>query len=187
MSSLPKVFQNSEQVDLVAMLNAREERSNIQQLLLSKLKHNDDGSLLLMTMAIPGPIKANKILNQAFNEVKKEVEKALESQKIIKKIKREEVTGLEFYVLSHLDSLEMKKRMVNIEENHPLGRLFDLDVLMLDQNNEVQGTSRTQLGLPVRRCFLCERPAKDCGRSRRHTVLELQEEISKRIQNYFKN
>ncbi|MEY8292793.1 citrate lyase holo-[acyl-carrier protein] synthase [Carnobacteriaceae bacterium 52-44] len=57
--------------------------------------------------------------------------------------------------------------MVNIEENHPLGRLFDLDVLMLDQNNEVQGKSRTKLGLPVRRCFLCERPAKDCGRSRR--------------------
>ncbi|HLR88779.1 MAG TPA: citrate lyase holo-[acyl-carrier protein] synthase [Atopostipes sp.] len=77
--------------------------------------------------------------------------------------------------------------MVNIEENHPLGRLFDLDVLMLDQNNEVQGKSRTKLGLPVRRCFLCERPAKDCGRSRRHTVLELQEEISNRIQNYFKN
>ena len=187
MSSLPEVFQNGQQVDLVAMLNAREERSNIQQLLLSKLKQCDTGSLLLMTMAVPGPIKANKILNQAFDEVKKEVEKALDPEKSIKKIKREEVTGLEFYVLSQLDPIEMKKRMVNIEENHPLGRLFDLDVLMLNKNNEVEGTSRTQLGLPVRRCFICERPAKDCGRSRRHTVLELQEEISNRIQNYFIN
>lgn len=185
MNMLPEVFQNGEQINLEEILHAREERSYIQQTLLNKLKSKNDGCLLVMTMAVPGPIKVNQALNQAFNEIQIEVEKVLDSKQTIQKLKREKSTGLEYYILSQISPREMKEKMVEIEETHPLGRLFDLDVLMFDKENNIQGMSRTQLGLPVRQCFICTRPAKDCGRSRRHSVLDLQKEISNHILNYF--
>lgn len=187
MVKVPEVFKIGKQVDLPAMLDAREERVSIQRNLLSKLNADNQGSLLLMTMAIPGPIKENVILNQAFDEVLEEVLNVLGPNNIIQKEKREKVTGLEFYVLSMLSPQEMKEQMIKIEEEHPLGRLFDLDVIKFNKASEIEGVSRTQFNWPVRRCFICDQPAKECGRSRRHSVLELQEEISRRVISYLDN
>lgn len=178
------IFNKGKPVDLLAMLDAREQRAHIEQVLLDKLE--TEGSLFVMTMAIPGPIKSNTKLDQAFDELLNEVTEVLNHDQIIQTLKREEETGLEYYALSKTSPREMKTILVQIEEEHPLGRLFDLDVVFLDEDGNLQGTSRTELGLPVRRCFICDRPAKDCGRSRRHSVAELQNEISKRILDYFK-
>lgn len=178
------LFESGSLVNLMDMLDAREERLHVQQTFFQALNPKADGSLLLMTMVIPGPIKANQPLNQAFDEMLAYIKKELKEKDRIKELKREKKTGLEYYVLSPLSPREMKKIMVDIEEKHPLGRLFDLDVLFLNEDGEVEGTSRTQLGLPVRRCFVCDRPAKECGRSRRHSVEELQQEISNQISEY---
>lgn len=180
------IFSTGKEVDLLAMLDAREYRAHLQQAFLGKMEPEDNCSLLVMTMAIPGPIKANEPLNHAFDEMVNHINSQLDTDNIIQTLKREEYTGHEYYILSSLSPREMKEFAVKIEETHPLGRLFDIDVLKLNEDNLIEGTSRTQLGLPVRRCFICNRPAKDCGRSRRHSVEELQDEISKQIIEYFK-
>jgi len=179
------VFNEGVQVNLPSMLAARETRVQIEKNLLSHLDDNNAGSLLVMTMAVPGPIKANAHLNQAFDEVLAEVKKVFTLTNVLDEVKREEDTGWEYYALTSLTAASLKTLMVDIEETHPLGRLFDLDVVYLGKNGEIEGTSRTELGLPTRRCFICDRPAKECGRSRRHSVEELQAEISKRINSYF--
>lgn len=184
MSTNNSLFETGPLIDLPAILNAREERFYIQQDLLGQLDSGRGGSLLLMTMAIPGPIKTNDRLNQVFDEMVIEVKQTFNDEAIVKDGKREKETGFEYYLLSAISPREMKELMVEIEENHPLGRFFDLDVLFLNKNGNVEGTSRTQLGLPVRKCFICDRPAKECGRSRRHSVEELQQKISEAIINY---
>ncbi len=66
-----------------------------------------------------------------------------------------------------------------IKKEPSLGRLFDLDVIRPDGTQ----VGRTELGLPQRLCLLCGNPAKDCARSRRHTVAELQEKTRSILQS----
>lgn len=183
MTDSDSIFSKGKMIDLPAMLNAREQRAQIEQTLLDKL--NSNGSLLVMTMAIPGPIKTNKKLDRAFDKMLRVVQQKINPDQTLQELKREEATGLEYYLLSQTSPREMKTTVVQIEEEHPLGRLFDLDVVFLDEAGQLVGTSRTDFGLPVRRCFICSRPAKECGRSRRHSVEELQAEISRKILTYF--
>ena len=70
--------------------------------------------------------------------------------------------------------------MVALEERHPYWRLADLDVLWLEAG-EVQSISREALGYPRRRCFLCDKEAKLCGRSRTHSVEAIQQKINELV------
>ena len=47
-----------------------------------------------------------------------------------------------------------------------LGRLLDIDVIAPDGGK----ISRTEIGLPARRCLLCGNPAPVCARSRAHSA-----------------
>ena len=68
-----------------------------------------------------------------------------------------------------------------IEDGGGLGRLFDIDVL--DAGGKK--LSREDLGLPPRKCLLCEQPAHACARSRTHTVMELTEQIESILRKEF--
>ena len=43
----------------------------------------------------------------------------------------------------------------------------------------------SNIQLQIKRYFICNHPAKECGYSRPHSVEELQSEISKRTKTYF--
>ncbi|MDN5956276.1 MAG: citrate lyase holo-[acyl-carrier protein] synthase, partial [Lactobacillus sp.] len=47
--------------------------------------------------------------------------------------------------------------------------------------------SRQELEYSSRRCYLCNRPAKECARSRRHSVEEMQRYISSLYAKYVNN
>lgn len=84
----------------------------------------------------------------------------------------DEDTGYEnFYILD----LPIKQTTIAFEDQAELGRLFDADVLVKDKNATI---SRRDLGPSPRKCFICDRPAKECARSRRHSVAEMQDYIS---------
>lgn len=95
----------------------------------------------------------------------------------------EQAGNLAFYALSCPEGLDaasfIKKLTVQIEETHPFGRLYDIDVYGMDG----KGISRQELGLPVRKCLICDKDAKICGRSRSHSVEELQQKVYEIIQN----
>jgi len=82
---------------------------------------------------------------------------------------KEKAGYLKLYAVKSQDPLFVKKITIHVEETPPLGRLFDIDVYDKAGN----GIGRAELGYPVRRCLICEKDAKLCGRSRSHTVEEL--------------
>lgn len=180
------VFENGIQVDLMMMLEAREQRSHTQrQLFTSQAK----ASLLSATMNIPGPIKTSPILREVFEQVLDAVHAhpKLVAATFISKFYREKATGPEYYLLVDLPARELKAAMVEIEQTHPLGRLLDLDVLYFDDADQLHGISRSDLNLPTRACLICEDDAKACGRSRKHSVADMQAAITQLIENEREN
>ncbi len=62
------------------------------------------------------------------------------------------------------DASFVKRITVFLEEHHPLGRFVDIDV-----HGENGPISRRDLGLPARKCWLCEQDAHICARAERHS------------------
>ena len=58
---------------------------------------------------------------------------------------------------SQLDPVEAKRRAIDLEASHPVGRLWDLDC-----RGPLGVVTRRMLGLPERACLLCPRPHDAC-------------------------
>ena len=160
-------------VTLEEMLEARENRAAIQrQLLLS----NSAAALLVVTMNIPGSVKYSQALAQVFKEMIEYIDEQIDQSKVLVSRLCELPTGMEYYLLMDIPANQLKKQMITLETTHPYGRLFDLDVLVW-QNDQATPISRQTLGYPSRRCLICEEDAKNCGRSRRHDIQQLQQKI----------
>lgn len=72
---------------------------------------------------------------------------------------------------------EVKEIAIDFENNDDIGRFFDIDVIAGERNKSI---SLTDLGLEPRKCFVCGNLAKNCARSRKHSVNELQQFIQKK-------
>ncbi|MDO4340745.1 MAG: triphosphoribosyl-dephospho-CoA synthase CitG [Eubacteriales bacterium] len=156
------------QVTLTEMLDARERRAFRQQELLRKYH----SAMICFTMNIAGPVKNDPLILRGFQLGKRLLEERMDAMKIKPVYFEEssEVTGNEaFYVLDR-DPVAIKRITSDVEDGSDLGRLFDMDVLREDG----QKVDRTELGLSPRRCLVCGGPAKECSRSRIHSVTELQ-------------
>jgi holo-ACP synthase len=79
-----------------------------------------------------------------------------------------------------MDSQQAKKETTNLEVQHPLGRLWDMDIY----RNSHEMVSRSELNLPPRRCYLCNNPAHSCGRSKKHDLQELEQYILDLYQSF---
>ncbi len=158
-------------VTVADMLDARDRRAERQKRFLET-----SPVLICLTMNIPGPIKTSPEILAAFREGARRVQSAVGARPIL----YEAFTGSEAYVPLNADAEAVKRAMCRIEDEEPLGRLFDLDVLA--KNGEK--CSRSALGLPPRSCLLCGKPAFECARSRAHSVPELSREVSRRIDEW---
>ncbi len=88
-----------------------------------------------------------------------------------------------FYTIVLKDkNRDYKLKLIELEETHPLGRLIDLDYF--DQSD--RSLSRTELNLPLRKCFLCNNPAFVCARNKTHKVAQLTHFIDNKFKTYFK-
>ena len=152
------------EADLSMVLEAREQRSFMQQTLLKKYNR----PLVSFSMNIAGPIKYTRLIHRGFNAGHTALLSAIKANSghILFQKTITEITGCEGMYVTDLDAGTLKKITTAIEESTPLGRLFDLDVLDTDGNKLERSTART--------CLICGRPAKECARSRTHSVAELQ-------------
>ena len=165
---------NGPQVELPAMLAAREKRAARQQ----AFQERYHSPLLSFCLNIPGPVKTTPELRTLFDQTCHEIQACLrdlgltiaDSQTI------HEATGDEYLLAFAGDAPTVKAAMTQLEESRPLGRLFDIDILTAEGQ---------KLSRPVpRRCLLCDRQAQDCARSRRHSVRELTDRIETLLQEY---
>jgi holo-ACP synthase len=76
--------------------------------------------------------------------------------------------------------LALKQALIGLETTHPLGRLWDIDVIC-PENGSI---TRRALGLAPRRCLICDEAAHVCARSRRHSLEELRRVIEEKVEAY---
>ncbi|GMA07008.1 citrate lyase holo-ACP synthase [Tetragenococcus halophilus subsp. flandriensis] len=170
-----EVFSGAE-VSLGEMLETRERRASHQEALLNKWP---DASLLLATMNIPGPVKNSIVLSRVFSQMVTQIKERLANIHVFYNVAYDLKTGPEFYLLADVSPMILKEMMIDLEENFPYGRLFDLDVHYFADG--LQSISRQDINLSPRQCLICHREAKECGRQRRHSVEEMQEKIAEII------
>jgi len=165
-------------IGLELMLAAREQRAARQVDALARF----DKPVVSMTVVMPGPVKNSWLSRRLLAEALQEVEAASDTRGW--RMPSREVlwrkTGPEALYVVDVNAQVLKAAMVELEDDHPLGRLWDLDVIAPQQG----GLSRQDLGLPARRCLICERPAHVCGRSRAHSLEELLSTIGKIVHDH---
>ena len=166
-------------VTLTEMLDAREARAALQQEILNRF-HTP---LICFTLNIPGPLKLLPKVPDAFFKGKEMILETLSRHGIFLLVQKEvrEKTGYEGFFAADGDGCEIKKLMTALEESGPLGRIFDIDVL-LPTGEKI---SREDISMKPRTCLLCSREAHVCSRSRSHTVEELVREISQILDEEF--
>lgn len=158
-------------VTLQELLDSRERRAQKQKTLLSQY----EGVLVSVTLNIPGSVKDKPAYRKALQAGMNLLTECFADEQILYKEVRYLKTGAEGYlVAADAKPEEVKNLTVGIEDGTPLGRLFDMDVL-----TEKGSVSRSDLGKPGRRCFLCGEDAKVCARSQRHSMELLLAEIDR--------
>ena len=167
------------EITLEQLLEARDRRYERQ---LALAKEWPDRTLVCMTVVLPGPVKRDarslkvaevgvKAVQEVFTPVHKEL--------------YDRETGFEGFFVVDGALLDVKKACCEIENEHPVGRLMDLDVLE-PEGETVVPVERERVGEPPRKCLVCGRPARECMRSHAHPFGEI-EEVIDRIVGAVKN
>ena len=163
-------------ITLDDMLAARDARYCKQRQLL---KAHPDATLVVLTVVLPGNEKRNDTSLQVARAAVKAVTQALHTD--IQHAEQHDLpTGFEAYWTVRGELKTVKLKMVELEEKHPLGRLFDLDVIAPDGIP----VSRQEVGFAARRCLLCSNEARFCMRNRTHTYAEILEHIKRMTDAY---
>jgi len=161
------------------LLLSREKRSQKQVELID----NYSMTLISYTLNIPGAIKTNELLQRVHKKGLDVLHEVLESNNI--SIIFEEVlkykTGYEAYLLVNHSAIEIKKIISIIENEHALGRIFDIDVF----GEKGKQISRELIGSHKRKCIICDEKTALCRRTNRHTIDEVIKEYNQIILKYF--
>lgn len=155
------------EVTLTDMMQCREHRATLQNRLLQQWHC----PVISFCMNIPGPVKTNTQIRQAFDKGLSCLLDRLQTQQIpvLEQLLLHEKTGDECIMTVQASAASIKSLTTDIEESHPFGRLFDMDVLDSDGQ---------KLSRPVfRKCLICGRQAQECARSRTHSIEEMQQKI----------
>ena len=189
-------------IALDELLASRDARHAMQQKLMAE---HSGKTLVCLTVVMPGSVKRNlqsltvaraavEAMRKAFGG--KNTDELMRSDELIPEtelltdelktndegclIERDLNTGYEAYLITPLPLLEAKRVAVEIEDTHPLGRLFDIDVI------DKQGipVSRDRVGGQPRRCLVCDHEARYCMRMRWHTQEEIWARIKQMTDDY---
>ena len=164
------------EITLDALLQSRDNRHALQQQLIQQ---HPDGTLVCLTVVMPGSVKRNLYsvvtAQAALTALLDRLGEHVQATRA-----RDLVTGYEAYLITDLPAIEAKRVTCDIEDSHPLGRLFDIDVM---------GAG----GMPIRppavggesgRGLLCDHESRWCMRNHSHTQEELMAHIEKMVNDY---
>lgn len=151
-------------VELDAVLAARDARVALRHEVFAAERR----PVVSLSPVMPGPVKDCAAARLVQSEALAALDRLFEAEGWRARIVRSafEATGPEALIVVEAEAETLKRATVAIEESHPLGRLFDIDVIDPDAG----AISRGGLGLPTRRCFVCGEAAHACARSRAHPL-----------------
>ncbi len=180
--------------DTDSLAECREARA----LRIENFIHEQNAPVIQMLLNIPGPYKRSNLTDYFFKLLFEQFMNYLKAEQI--KLRAHYLysfkTGIEAYFIldvKQVFSSEIKEKLIEFEngkiavwENCPgkAYRLLDLDLYVpaARQENHLhyRKITRQEISdneLRPRQCFLCEREAFFCARSRRHSLEELADEI----------
>lgn len=166
-----------EEATLADVLAAKEKRVFRQQHLLQQY----GVPLVSFTMNIAGPVKTDSYSRRAFLLGKERLLSAIGCMgySVAASEDNSSVAGFELLYAVNAPAEELKKLCALLEEEDPLGRLFDMDVIGTDGNKLSRSAERC--------CLVCGKPGRECASRRLHTVAELQRVTHEIIQDHFLN
>lgn len=189
-------------ITLNELLASRDARHATQQKLLAE---HSGKTLVCLTVVMPGSVKRNQQSLTAAHAAVEAMRKAfgIKENKGLFPLETPETpenlvplenpeppaptlleldleTGYEAYLITPMPLLEAKRIAVNIEDTHPLGRLFDIDII----NADGVPVSRDAIGEKPRRCLVCDHEARYCMRMRWHTQEEIWAKINEMVDSY---
>lgn len=167
------------EVTLDALLRSRDERWAMEKSLLCEYPK---AVVVVLTVVMPGSVKRDWRSLVVANAAVEAVNVSLECDTLASST-RDLTTGFEGYWVVRGDAVDVKRRLCAIEETHPLGRLFDIDVL----GKDAVPIPRTALGLAPRRCLMCANESRWCMRNRSHAPEEIQAKITEMVAAYGKH
>ena len=168
----------AERVTVSDMMDAREARAQAQRRCCARYP---GASVVCLCMNIAGAIKRTENIERAFSWGLRNVKAVLAPCETLFDAAIHEKTGPEAMLCVRADARAIKRRLCALEDGEALGRLLDIDVIAPDGGK----ISRTEIGLPARRCLLCGNPAPVCARSRAHSADALFEKANAIIDAHF--
>lgn len=123
------------------------------------------------TVVAPGPIKDSEVTRRIFNHGVTALRALAAKQgwQIQEQSALVSASGPEGMLSIAAPARDLKLATIELEHSHPLGRLWDIDVL----TPEGEILSRRDYSLPPRRCLLCEQSAAVCARGKTHQLTDL--------------
>lgn len=160
------------------VLKAREERSQFHEYLINRFNL----PLVSVKVNYPGINKTNNV-SLGIIKIFDDFLSKMYDEKIEYKVFETGGDGPDLTIVIHEDEELLKKKMIEVEDTHFLGRCADIDVI----GKSKKILSRKDFNMPPRRCFLCDDDAKVCGRLRRHKEDELTQFLNFRYKEYLEN
>ncbi len=172
---MESIFSIGSTPSLDEVLQNREKRVSLIKKLLTIYP---DCSLISYKLNIAGPIKNNIYIKRIFDIGLNQILSCINSDNLeISYSKTLDIkTGPEYFAIIKANAKEIKIKMTNIEEKSKLGRLFDIDVLYMN-NDKIEHISRVDIGFENRKCFVCQADARQCAGSRAHSLTSIQESM----------
>ena len=177
MKHLFKTFSlEGQEISLEQLLEARENRANLQQQCLEQYGE----TVLSLTLLAVGEIKKNALLDFVFAKALEKLTALFDklgvqpSAQFIRPLE----TGHEALFVLPIEANFLKQETMQLEDSSPLARLWDIDVI--DHNGNL--LSRADFDFPPRPCLVCDDNAKSCARSRKHSFDEIFAEMQRRVQ-----
>lgn len=170
------------EVTLEEMLRFREQKVVLQ---MRMSRETPDAAVISLGMNIPGPVKCSPLIEEVFREGMDRLEELFGRQGgvILQKCLLQEKGGYAaVYCVRNTAGDAIKRETSRLEEMHPVGRLWDIDLIRGDGSS----VSRTAIGREGRKCLICGQDARVCGRSRAHSVRELQDKVAEMITEWKK-
>lgn len=162
---------------LERVLTAKEERANYQKTLISKYKL----PLISLTLNLPGGYLQYIKWDLVFQEAVRNIDNIFSENIMFRKVKLGEWGPEGFWVVD-LFVQDIKKKTIEIEDNHPLGRLFDIDVIDIDATP----VSRRDFNIEPRKCIICNNKALECYIEKKHTQKEIKNKVNEIIEKGLK-
>ena len=169
------LFSEGSRPTLEEVLETREMRAGFEK----KLSERYPGDAIIsFKLNIPGPVKNNDLIKRIFDIGTADIKAVLFRKEFLIRYEKELnlKTGPEFFLVIKAQPPAVKTEMADLEEETPLGRLYDIDVVFGDEG-KLKSIDRTTIGFQKRTCFVCEKDAKVCGRSRAHSISDMHDKI----------